>query len=110
MSHLYVPELKKKIEIFGKSRAEEMAKSADAPLIGQIPIDPALAALCDEGEIEQYNNEIMDKLGESLENLPESSACGGSCCGSEGGCGSGCSEGGGGCGESGCSGCGHQEE
>jgi Mrp family chromosome partitioning ATPase len=110
MSYLYVPEIKKKIEIFGKSRAEDMARAADAPLIGQIPIDPSLAALCDEGDIELYNNEIMDKLADSLANLKESCGCGGgSCCGSEGGggCGSGCSEGGSSCGEGG-SCCGHQ--
>ena len=55
MSYLYVPEIDKKIEIFGKSRGEEMSKSAGAPLLGQIPIDPELAKLCDEGNIERYD-------------------------------------------------------
>ena len=66
MSYLYVPEIDKKIEIFGKSRGEEMAKAAGAPLLGQFPIDPQLAKLCDEGNIEQYDTEIMNKLGESI--------------------------------------------
>jgi hydrogenase maturation protease len=55
MSYLYVPEIDKKIEIFGKSRGEEMSKAAGAPLLGQIPIDPELAKLCDEGNIERYD-------------------------------------------------------
>jgi len=66
MSYLYVPEIDKKMEIFGKSRSEEMANSAQAPLLGRLPIDPELAKLCDEGGIERYNGEIVASLGESL--------------------------------------------
>jgi Mrp family chromosome partitioning ATPase len=60
MSYLYVPEIDKKIELFGKSRGEEMAKSAGAPLLGQLPMDPQLAALCDQGDIERYQSEAYD--------------------------------------------------
>ncbi|MFC2068945.1 Mrp/NBP35 family ATP-binding protein [Chloroflexota bacterium] len=66
MSHLYVAEIDKKIELFGKSRAEEMVQAAHAPLLGQLPIDPELAKLCDEGNIERYDSDIVVKLGESL--------------------------------------------
>jgi len=66
MSYLYVPEIDKKIEIFGKSRAEDMARTANAPLLGQLPIDPNLAKLCDDGNIERYDGEIVTKLGEAL--------------------------------------------
>ena len=66
MSYLYVPELDKKIEIFGKSRGEEMSLTAGAPLLGQLPIDPELARLCDEGNIEVYDAEIIASLGKSL--------------------------------------------
>jgi len=66
MSYLYVPEIDKKIELFGRSRGEEMAKAAHAPLLGQLPIDPELAKLCDEGNIERYNSDIMTRLGESI--------------------------------------------
>jgi Mrp family chromosome partitioning ATPase len=66
MSYLYVPEIDKKIEIFGRSRGEEMARATNAPLLGQLPIDPELAKLCDEGGIESYDGEIVTKLGESL--------------------------------------------
>jgi len=66
MSYLYVPEIDKKIEIFGKSRGEEMSQAAGAPLLGQLPIDPQLARLCDEGNIEVYDAEIIASLGKSL--------------------------------------------
>jgi len=66
MSYLYVHEIDKRIELFGKSRGEEMARSAQAPLLGQLPIDPQLAKLCDEGNIERYDSEIITRLGESL--------------------------------------------
>jgi len=66
MSYLYVPEIDKKIELFGRSRGEEMANAAHAPLLGQLPIDPQLARLCDEGNIERYDAEIITRLGESL--------------------------------------------
>jgi len=66
MSYLYVPELKKKIELFGKSKGEEMAKTTGAPLLGQLPIDPELAKLCDEGDIERYSNDIYNEFIDNL--------------------------------------------
>ena len=69
MSYLYVAEIDKKIEIFGKSRGEEMARAAGAPLLAQIPLDTELAKLCDKGEFENYQSEIMDKLGKTLSNM-----------------------------------------
>jgi len=66
MSYLYIPELDKKIELFGKSRGKEMSEAAEAPLLGQLGVDPRLAALCDEGNIEQYDGEIIKSLGDSI--------------------------------------------
>ncbi|MFC2044531.1 P-loop NTPase [Chloroflexota bacterium] len=66
MSYLYVPEIDKRIEVFGRSRGEEIAHAVSAPLLGQLPIDPELAKLCDEGNIELYNADIVAKLGESI--------------------------------------------
>jgi Mrp family chromosome partitioning ATPase len=66
MSYLYVPEIDKKIELFGKSKGEEMAQAAGAPLLGRIPIDPQMASLCDTGEIEQYTGQILTDLRDAL--------------------------------------------
>ena len=62
MSYLEIPETGKRIEIFGRSKGEEMAKEAEAPLLGQLPIDPQLAELCDAGEIERYNSDAFIAL------------------------------------------------
>ena len=66
MSYLYVPEIDKKIEIFGRSRGEEMARDVNAPFLGHLPIDPEIARLCDEGSIERYDSEFVTSLGESI--------------------------------------------
>ena len=66
MSYLYVSEIDKRIELFGQSKGEEMAQAAQAPLLGVLPIDPELAKLCDEGDIERYDSEIVSGMGESL--------------------------------------------
>lgn len=65
MSYLYVAEIDKKIELFGRSRGDEMAKAAGAPLLGQLPIDPELAVLCDEGKIEGYESKSFSDFAQS---------------------------------------------
>jgi len=66
MSYLYVPEIDKRIELFGRSRGEEMAQAASAPFLGQLPIDPELAKLCDEGTIEHYNSDAFTAMTHAL--------------------------------------------
>jgi Mrp family chromosome partitioning ATPase len=66
MSYLYIPETNKKMEIFGKSHAGEMSEFAGAPLLGQFPIDPGLATLCDEGNIERYDSEAYTAFTQNL--------------------------------------------
>jgi hydrogenase maturation protease len=66
MSYLQIPELDRKIELFGKSRGVEMAQAAGAPLLGQLPIDPELAKLCDEGNIERYNSSVYNTFAQDL--------------------------------------------
>jgi len=72
MSYLYVAEIDKRIELFGRSRGEEMAQVVGAPLLGQLPIDPELAKLCDEGEIERYTSDAFTTFSQSfIQALPE---------------------------------------
>ena len=66
MSYLYVPEVDKRIELFGRSKGEEMVQVAKAPLLGQLPIDPELAKLCDEGTIERYNSDVFTTFSQAL--------------------------------------------
>jgi len=66
MSYFILPETGKRLEIFGKSRADEMVKAAEAPLLGQIPIDPELSRLCDEGNIERYDSDILSGFADAF--------------------------------------------
>jgi hydrogenase maturation protease len=66
MSYFSLPDSGKKIELFGKSKGQEMAKAAGAPLLGQIPIDPQLAQLCDEGHIERYDSEAVSRFADAF--------------------------------------------
>ena len=66
MSYLVLPGTGEKLDLFGKSTADEMAKAAGAPLLAQIPVDPELARLCDEGDIESYNSDLTNALADAL--------------------------------------------
>ena len=66
MSYFTLPDSGKRLELFGKSKSEEMAKTAGAPLLAQIPIDPELARLCDKGELERYSSDVFDALGQNF--------------------------------------------
>ena len=62
MSYLILPDTGKKMEVFGRSKGEEMAKASGAPLLGRLPIDPELARLCDKGEIERYSSDAVSEM------------------------------------------------
>ncbi len=66
MSYLLLPETGKKLEIFGRSKGEDMATASGAPLLGSLPIDPELARLCDAGEIEKYSSDAMSEISANL--------------------------------------------
>ena len=62
MSYLYITEIDKRIDVFGPSRGEDLARALQVPLLGQLPIDPNLARLCDEGNIESYNSDTINQM------------------------------------------------
>ena len=51
-SYLRCPDCGKKIEVFGKSKLPEVAERYNLDILGQLPINPALAEACDKGEVE----------------------------------------------------------
>ncbi len=59
-SWLSCPDCGRKIEVFGKSRIEEIAKKSGLPLAGRIPIEPAYAEKADEGKFAQVDNAYMN--------------------------------------------------
>ena len=66
MSYFYVKELDRKFELFGQSKGKLMAEATQSPLLATLPIDPELARLCDDGEIEKYNSPVVDELGKAV--------------------------------------------
>ena len=59
MSYFECPDCGKKVEIFGKSKLEEVAAAYGVDVLGRLPINPELASICDEGSLE-------DKLPEGM--------------------------------------------
>ena len=67
MSYFQAPDTQKKYELFGASKGRSLAEAANAPLLGQLPIDPELARLCDNGDIEHYADASVAALGKALQ-------------------------------------------
>jgi len=61
-SYLSCPDCGKRIEIFGKSHVDEIAASYNLPVLGKLPVNPELAALCDAGKIEEFEGEYFTNL------------------------------------------------
>ena len=51
-SYFHCPDNGKDYEIFGKSHIEQVALEHGIPVLAKLPIDPALAASCDAGDID----------------------------------------------------------
>jgi Mrp family chromosome partitioning ATPase len=66
MSYFILPDSGKRIELFGSSKAQEMAIAAGAPLLGQFPVDPEIAQLCDDGNIERYDSEELNSFADAF--------------------------------------------
>jgi Mrp family chromosome partitioning ATPase len=67
MSCFVSPETGTRYDIFGPSHAEEVTQLAGVPLLARLPVDPALAQVCDAGEVEQYHTPLMDGVAQSIE-------------------------------------------
>jgi len=72
MSYFECPDTGKRYEIFGPSHAEETARTIGTPFLGQLPIDPEIAKLCDAGRLEEYSAEAFVSIAKDLsERTPE---------------------------------------
>jgi Mrp family chromosome partitioning ATPase len=66
MSYFVCPDTGKQHDIFGPSRAEEMAARLGVPFLGRLPIDPKIARLCDLGGVEDYPAEAFVPIAQRL--------------------------------------------
>ncbi len=69
MSYTICPYCNKKINIFGESKAEKIAEDMGIRFLGRLPIDPMIAQLCDNGEIEKFNQEYVDDCVDVIEKV-----------------------------------------
>ncbi|MDD7210241.1 MAG: Mrp/NBP35 family ATP-binding protein [Lachnospiraceae bacterium] len=62
MSYFECPTCHDKHFIFGQSHIAELAARFQIDSTAQIPIEPALAALCDQGNIEAFTGDWLDRM------------------------------------------------
>lgn len=60
MSYALCPDCGKKIPIFGESHIADVASQYSVPVLAQMPINPAMAAACDAGTIEDLEVDYLD--------------------------------------------------
>ncbi len=70
MSYLECDNCHNKMEIFGKSNVENIAKEYNLTVLGKMPLDPRITKLCDMGRIEDVDTNHLNKAVELIENLP----------------------------------------
>ena len=59
MSYLKCPHCGEELQVFGPSHTAEAAARFGLPLLDRIPIDPQMAALCDDGRIEVADTSVL---------------------------------------------------
>lgn len=65
-SYVKCPDCNSKFEIFGESHIEEVAKEFNLDVLAKLPIDPKLAKLCDNGEIERFKGDYMEQVAKKV--------------------------------------------
>ena len=66
-SYFKCPDCGKEHAIFGPSKVDDVAAEFNLDVLAKLPIDPALAALCDRGMIEAYEGDWLDEAAAKLE-------------------------------------------
>ncbi len=69
MSYFECPTCKEKHYIFGESKIEQTAKSYGIETIGKLPINSEFAKLCDNGKIEKFEGDYLNKVLEKIYNI-----------------------------------------
>ena len=68
MSYIACPDCGKKLHLFGEGKTAEAAARHNLSVLAEMPIDPALAALTDAGNIEAFQGNWLDAAADKLEN------------------------------------------
>lgn len=71
MSFVQCPDCERKIMIYGESKTAAIAAEQGLPLLAQMPIDPAIAALCDAGKIEEMQVDWLYHAADEIATMPD---------------------------------------
>lgn len=66
MSYFLCPDNGREYKIFGESHIDEIASAYTLPVLAKLPIDPAIAAACDAGQVETVQGDWMDNAADVL--------------------------------------------
>ena len=66
-SYFQCPDCGKQHAIFGESKVEEVAAGLGLKVLAKLPIDPTLAAACDQGQVDAYVPNPLAPLAQELE-------------------------------------------
>ena len=66
-SYLRCPDCGKKISVFGESHLDEVAAQLGLPVLARLPIDPAVAQACDNGQMETVSTDCLDPVIQAIE-------------------------------------------
>ncbi len=69
MSYVQCPDCGKKIEVFGESHVDAIARQYGIPHTAALPIDRKLAASADKGTIELTNGDWLDEIANAIDQL-----------------------------------------
>lgn len=69
MSYITCPDCGKKISVFGESHVDEIAAKFGISVLAKMPIDPQLAKNADQGVIELFEGDYLDKAADAVQAL-----------------------------------------
>lgn len=69
MSYYECPDCHSRHSIFGESHIEEVAAKHNISAVAKLPVNPAIAAACDLGEIEALDAPWLSELSSSIEKM-----------------------------------------
>ncbi len=68
-SYIKCPDCGKKMQVFGESHIDEVAKELGIKVLGKMPLDSEFAKKADEGKIYELDVDYIDEGVEAIENL-----------------------------------------
>lgn len=69
MSYVECPDCKKRINIFGESKLDEVAKEYKLDILARLPISPEIASQVDKGVIELFEADWLENAADIIEKI-----------------------------------------